>query len=58
MRNSTFNPEWGVGRTSMPSLGVTFLQNSSVSAPADDRGNEDKRMQKDLRVRESGRDRV
>ena len=21
MRNSTFNPEWGVGRTSMPSLG-------------------------------------
>ena len=42
----------------MPSLGVTFLQNSSVSAPADDRGDEDKRMQKDLRVRESGRDRV
>ena len=41
MRNSTFNPEWGVGRTLMPSLGVTFLQNSSVSAATDDRRQED-----------------
>ena len=55
MRNSTFNPEWGVGRTLMPSLGVTFLQNSSVSAATDDRGDEDKRMQKDPRARERGR---
>ena len=42
----------------MPSLGVTFLQNSSVSAATDDRGDEDKRMQKDLRAREQGRDGV
>lgn len=58
MRNSTFNPEWGVGRTLMPSLGVTFLQNSSVSAATDDKSDEDKRMQKDLRARERGRDGV
>lgn len=33
MRNSTFNPERGIGRTFMSSLGVTFMQNSSVCLP-------------------------
>ena len=45
MRNSTFNPEQGVGRILMSSLGVTFMQDPSVSAATDGRGNGGKRTQ-------------